>query len=146
MMFGGRHNRQCETAKLHVCRCTACGGALHGWVGSIAMARPELAEHRRERRDQVKARWTKWFKPRGKRSNKHTREASTDSAQLDLVDWLARRWPNGFRRPAADIAPEDAEGTAGKPSRSGKSYTSFVDELGRNASPRTRQAPKSSKP
>lgn len=57
MMFGGRHNRQCETAKLHVCRCTACGGALHGWVGSIAMARPELAEHRRERRDQVKARW-----------------------------------------------------------------------------------------
>ena len=48
----GNHNKNCAHAEGHRCRCTGCGGSLHGWEGWVAIA-CDLVGARQSRRDKV---------------------------------------------------------------------------------------------
>jgi len=86
----GNHNNNCAKAKGHACRCTGCGGSLHGWEGWIALASdPDGA--RQSRRHEVNSQWAEHYKPPKKLSNKMSRAASIDTARLDIADWLANQ-------------------------------------------------------
>jgi hypothetical protein len=86
----GNHNRPCEDAKGHQCKCTGCGGALHGWQGAVTLAREDTASRREQRRQEIDQNWRDSYDPRSKRPNQKNKAASIDSARIDVVDWLAR--------------------------------------------------------
>lgn len=88
MSGSGNHNDSCAHAVGHACRCTGCGGALHGWRGWVAVA-SDTDSTRQGRRQTVDSQWREHYKPPRKRSNKKSRAASTDAARLDIAEWLA---------------------------------------------------------
>jgi len=86
----GNHNDRCAHAVGHVCRCTGCSGALHGWQGWVALAKDPDGSERQRRRQKVDPPRGRAESPR-KRPNKKSRAASTDAARLDIADWLAHQ-------------------------------------------------------
>lgn len=86
----GNHNHRCAKAKKRACACTGCGGSKHGVDSWVGLANG-TSEARRARRETVDAQWQDNYWPRRKRQNqnKDCRSAGTDSARLDLADWLA---------------------------------------------------------
>ncbi len=86
----GNHNKGCEEARGHQCKCTGCGGALHGWQGGITLAREENASGRELRRQKVNRNWSDNFDQLSRQSNPKNRAASIDSVRVDVIDWLAR--------------------------------------------------------
>lgn len=84
------HPRSCEQARRHKCLCSNCGGVLHGWPYSLALARSSEVERQRER-DRVTAEWVTARPAKGRRtSTRRSRAAATDSARVDLVYWLSK--------------------------------------------------------
>jgi hypothetical protein len=96
----GNHNISCATAKGHVCCCTGCGGSLHGWEGWVSLANE--VDTRQSRRQQVEVIWRTHYHPPQRRSNKKSREASTDLARLDIADWLADQGATAHPHPTGD--------------------------------------------
>lgn len=90
MSASGNHNRNCGTAVGHVCRCTGCFGSLHGWEGWTILAKAATSERERKR-ETLRLKWKKHYRPRGKRLNKNSKSASSDLARLDIADWLAEK-------------------------------------------------------
>jgi hypothetical protein len=82
-MAGSNHNGACATAGGHVCRCSGCGGALHGWQGwfDLATGEPEAREARRK---------TLESKAASARDARQLRPVYLDLARLDITDYLAR--------------------------------------------------------
>lgn len=84
------HPANCEHAKGHHCGCSACGGAQHGWTYGLMLARDPSPVARQEARDRSDSEWTAARPPVGRREPSRRRKAAaTDSATVDLVDWLA---------------------------------------------------------
>ncbi|GAA4054776.1 hypothetical protein GCM10022248_22690 [Nonomuraea soli] len=80
----------CERAKGHYCGCSACGGAQHGWTNALLLARDPSPVARQEARDRSDVAWTTTRPPAGRRKpSKERQAAATDSATVDLVDWLS---------------------------------------------------------
>lgn len=86
------HPTNCESTEGHSCKC-ACGGAQHGWTGSLRLARDPSPTDRREARDRCNVRWTRALPPTGPRKPSKARQAATDTAKVDLADWLSEN-PN----------------------------------------------------
>lgn len=102
----GNHNSRCAEAKGRVCRCTGCGGSLHGWGGWVRLANED--DERQSRRQQVETQWTTHYHPPPKRLNEKSRVASTDLARLDIADWLADQGGTDHLRPTGDTSPVEA--------------------------------------
>lgn len=100
----GNHNRRCAEANGRVCRCTGCGGSLHGWGGWVSLAN-EVKDKRQVRRQQVEAQWTTHYRPPPKRLNEKSKMASTDLARLDIADWLADQGVTAHPHPTGDTSP-----------------------------------------
>lgn len=84
------HPKSCERAKQHQCRCSDCGGAQHGWPHGVALARDPSPAGRQEARERSELAWRKTQPPKGRRGPSKPRQAAaTDSATVDLIDWLA---------------------------------------------------------
>ncbi len=84
-----KHPVNCERAKGHHCGCSACGGAQHGWTNALMLARDPSPTSRQEARDRSDSDWAKTQPPRGRRGpSKGRQAAATDSATVDLIDWL----------------------------------------------------------
>ncbi|MFF0572818.1 hypothetical protein [Streptosporangium saharense] len=84
------HPKSCERARLHQCRCSDCGGAQHGWPYGLDLARDPSPAGRQEARERSELAWRKAQPPKGKRNPSKSRQAAaTDSATVDLIDWLA---------------------------------------------------------
>lgn len=84
------HPVVCERAQGHRCGCSACGGAQHGWTGGLQLARDPSPMDRQKARDRSDAAWAVTRPPLGRRKpSKKRRAAATDSATVDLVDWLS---------------------------------------------------------
>ncbi|MCG5220234.1 hypothetical protein [Streptosporangium sp. KLBMP 9127] len=84
------HPVSCEGAKQHQCRCSACGGAQHGWPNGLALARDTSPIARQEARDRSDVAWAGTQPPRGqRRPSKGRQAAATDCATVDLIDWLS---------------------------------------------------------
>lgn len=73
---------------------------------------------RQDQRRQVDEQWAANYNPPRKRSNEGSRAASTDSARLDIVDWLAHQMTTHPNRPISspgatpappNAAPEQGE-------------------------------------
>lgn len=99
----GNHNHKCANAHGHVCRCTGCGGSLHGWAGWVSVAN-EADNERQNRRQQVDEQWDKYYHPQRARSNQRSKAASTDLARLDIADWLARQKVTAYLRSTGDTS------------------------------------------
>lgn len=83
------HPKSCERAQQHQCRCSACGGVQHGWPYALDLAGESAAERQAER-DRIDAKWAATRPPRGRRAASKPRQAAaTDSATVDLIDWLS---------------------------------------------------------
>lgn len=82
-MAGSSHNGACATAVGHVCRCSGCGGALHGWQGWLDLASGE-PEARKARRIDLENREAEACDPNTRRS------VVMDLARLKMADYLAR--------------------------------------------------------
>lgn len=108
------HPRNCEEAKRHKCRCTRCGGSLHGWTGWLDLANGSAVE-RNARRQNIDAQWRTHYQPPQKQSNAMSRAASTDSARLDIADWLAGQELTGGGVPLEIPAPRQPHTTATAP-------------------------------
>jgi hypothetical protein len=108
------HPRNCEEAKRHRCRCTRCGGSLHGWTGWLDLANGSAVE-RHARRQNIDAQWRKHYQPPQKQSNVMSRSASTDSARLDIADWLACQELAGGEAPPEIPAPRPPHTTTVAP-------------------------------
>jgi hypothetical protein len=87
---GGNHNDNCANAKGRICRCTGCGGSLHGWGGWVSLAN-QVDHERQTRRKKANADWQTYYDPQRKRSNQKSKAACADLARLDIADWLARQ-------------------------------------------------------
>lgn len=120
----GNHNKNCARAVGHVCRCTGCGGSLHGWEGWTSLA-SAVASERQSKREKVDAQWARHYRPGGKRLNGRSKAATTDLARLDIADWLAnekdfpyvipaQRLPDGTT--AGSRAEREPNGQPSKPS------------------------------
>lgn len=88
-MAGGNHNTACANARGYTCKCTGCGGSLHGWQGwiDLADAAPEVREHRRgelEGRAKIDARTQQM------RATVGNRRLCVDLIRLDIADYLYR--------------------------------------------------------
>lgn len=84
------HNGRCANAKRHICKCTGCGGRLHGWPSRVELAKDESDAGRealRARADQVWAETGK--RKRNAQPSLRRKAAGTDTAVADIVDWLA---------------------------------------------------------
>ncbi|GAA3762411.1 hypothetical protein HDA32_005825 [Spinactinospora alkalitolerans] len=88
------HNSPCENAKSPKCRCSGCGGSLHGWPGHLLLAqRP--SEDRDALRSAADQSWFSALGPEGgraallKKPNIPMKRAAADRAVADIVDWLA---------------------------------------------------------
>lgn len=112
-MGSGNHNNNCANAVGHVCRCSGCGGSLHGWEGWVRLSN-EADDERHNRRQQVDAKWERHYRPQQTRSNERSRAASTDLARLDIAGWLARQ------KVGSPLIPEQRAA----PHTSGSSYES----------------------
>jgi hypothetical protein len=129
----GRHNGSCATAKRHECNCTGCGGALHGWGGWIELARQTSDTGRTQRRCDVDRSWRNAFSSKSRRTvTKLQKAAGTDSAILDIVDWMARDRSTSGRRQAIDAqgseaGSQDQEIRTGRESRSAASASQDDD-------------------
>lgn len=85
----GNHYDNCAHAEGHKCRCTWCGGSLHGWQGWVALASdPDGALQ--SRRHKVDTQLRSITTRHGSGRTKKNKAASTDAARLDIADWLAR--------------------------------------------------------
>ncbi|GIH75139.1 hypothetical protein Plo01_15680 [Planobispora longispora] len=85
------HPGSCERAKGHHCACSICGGAQHGWTYGLMLARDPSPVARQEARDRNDSDWAKTPPPIGRRGpSKRRKEIATDSATIDLVDWLSK--------------------------------------------------------
>jgi hypothetical protein len=144
-MGKGSHNSSCARAGGHVCKCTGCGGSLHGWQGWVALAAAADSE-RQHRRGQVDGRWEKGHRRWRRRPNRDVREASTDLARLDIADWLAADSASTTASATAEVAGRssrsagvtaarlhdgpDSEGAWPDPAMSGDStYPSALDQV-----------------
>lgn len=91
--MSGRHTGSCGNASGHTCNCGGCAGARHGWPGCLDMARGRSEISLTEYRNRADKRWNRASKPPPKKPRrkptKPQREAATDSAVGDIVDWLA---------------------------------------------------------
>lgn len=86
----GRHNSSCAGAMKHDCRCSGCGGTLHGWVERIKLARESAGDGRVAFRVRVDEAWADAHKGKTRaRPSLRKQAAGTDSAVVDIVDWLA---------------------------------------------------------
>jgi hypothetical protein len=89
----GRHTGSCANAIGHACHCSGCAGTLHRWQGCVALARQPDATRRQDFRRRVDGAWNTAHRPPPKRRRvKPTNDekaAATDSAVVDIVDWLA---------------------------------------------------------
>ena len=84
------HPQSCERAQRHQCRCSACGGVQHGWPYALDLAGDSSAAERQAERDRIDAKWAATRPPRGRRAASKPRQAAaTDSATVDLIDWLS---------------------------------------------------------
>lgn len=84
------HYRACENAQKHLCRCGLCGGTLHGWPTSLALARDATGAGRAILRSRAEADWEAANNGRAsKKPNKRQLAAATDLAAADVTDWLA---------------------------------------------------------
>lgn len=84
------HPKSCERAKQHQCRCSDCGGAQHGWPHGITLARDPSPASRQKARERTDSKWATIPPPKGRRGpSRHRQEAATDSATVDLIDWLS---------------------------------------------------------
>ncbi|NMO93916.1 hypothetical protein [Actinomycetospora sp. TBRC 11914] len=100
-MVRSQHYKNCEEARLHQCRCTWCGGALHGWIGWIDLTREAQGSSEREEelRDRAETEWKRYKDPsRRRRRRRQLREQVVDRVRLDLVRWLKGR-------PQPDLVP-----------------------------------------
>jgi hypothetical protein len=106
-MAGSSHNGACAAAVGHVCRCSGCGGALHGWQGWVGLAtgEPEAREARRKALE---------IKASAARGAKQLRPVVLDLARLDITDYLARPEPLGV--PAGPTEASDGSGAQLDPS------------------------------
>jgi hypothetical protein len=75
----------CERAKGHNCACSACGGTQHGWTNDLKLARDPSPAARRQARDDSDRAWAE----AQQKPPRYRRIAATDSATVDLVDWLS---------------------------------------------------------
>ncbi|MGV9596788.1 hypothetical protein ACWDR1_08975 [Streptosporangium sandarakinum] len=84
------HPKSCERAKRHQCRCSDCGGAQHGWPYGLDLARDPSPTGRQEARERSDIAWANTPPPKGKRGpSKQRQAAATDSATVDLIEWLS---------------------------------------------------------
>ncbi|MGV9598648.1 hypothetical protein ACWDR1_18455 [Streptosporangium sandarakinum] len=82
------HPKNCESAEGHSCKC-ACGGVQHGWSHSLKLARDPSPTPRQEARERCDFRWAKALPPNGRPKPSKARQAATDTAKIDLADWLS---------------------------------------------------------
>lgn len=82
------HPKNCESAEGHSCKC-ACGGVEHGWSHSLKLARDPSPVPRQEARERCNFRWVKALPPKGRPKPSRARQAATDTAKVDLADWLS---------------------------------------------------------
>lgn len=86
----GQHNSSCASAKEHKCRCSGCAGTLHGWVERVKLARDPTGEGRVAFRVRVDEAWADAHRGKTRaRPSLRKQAAGTDSAVVDIVDWLA---------------------------------------------------------
>ncbi|MEV4889675.1 hypothetical protein AB0K48_09835 [Nonomuraea sp. NPDC055795] len=84
------HPVSCETARGHDCGCSTCGGAQHGWTHGLRLARDPSPAARQGERDRNDSDWAATLPPRKRQEPSRRRKAAaTDSATVDLVDWLS---------------------------------------------------------
>ncbi|MEV4822063.1 hypothetical protein [Micromonospora sp. NPDC049274] len=80
------HRANCANAKNPGCKCSGCGGSLHGWDGwaTLAVARPDMRDERRRalNGDIQKGRAGEL------KSNAKNRQVSLDLARLDIAEHL----------------------------------------------------------
>ncbi|MFI6921407.1 hypothetical protein ACIBIZ_15760 [Nonomuraea spiralis] len=65
----------------------------HGWTHVLRLARDPSPVARQEARGRCNGRWTKALPPEGPQKLSKAREAATDTAKVDLADWLSEN-PN----------------------------------------------------
>lgn len=88
------HNAPCENARSHKCRCSGCGGSLHGWPGHLRRAEG-AAEGRESLRLAAEQRWCfasgveRGSAAAPRRLNWYLKSAAADTVVVDIVDWLA---------------------------------------------------------
>ena len=96
-MTGSNHNGACAAAVGHVCRCSECTGALHGWQGWVDLAIGEPAA-REARRKLLESKAASASAP------KQLRPVYLDLARLDIADYLARREQRSAAGPASSAS------------------------------------------
>lgn len=64
----------------------------------------EADDERWNRRQEIDAQWARYYHPQRKRSNAKSRAASTDSARLDIADWLAHQKVTAHPQPTGDTS------------------------------------------
>lgn len=87
-----KNGYSCAHATQHGCKCKSCSGTLHRWPGCLELALEPDDAKRAEFRNNIDAKWNKSTEKRKRKSATPTipaKEAATDSALADIVDWLA---------------------------------------------------------
>lgn len=97
-MAASNHNGACAAAVGHVCRCSGCGGALHGWQGWVDLAAGE-PDVRQARRKALQARAGEVTGPA------RLRPVYLDLARLDMADYLAQPQQPGTTAATDDGGP-----------------------------------------
>ncbi|QUX24901.1 MULTISPECIES: hypothetical protein [Nocardiopsis] len=89
------HNHSCANAKNPGCRCSGCGGSLHGWPAHFERAAGSPSERDRFRRH-TDLEWVSALGTGKTRENRlqaptlRLKRAGTTCAAADAADWLAR--------------------------------------------------------
>lgn len=83
------HPKSCESAEGRSCTC-ACGGVQHGWPHSLKIARDRSPVARWEARNRCDLRWAQAQPSTGRPKPVKTQQAATDTAKVDLADWLSK--------------------------------------------------------
>lgn len=102
-MAGSNHNGACANAVGHACRCSGCGGALHGWQGWLDLAGGD-PETRRARRKDLEDKNAEAREP------KTRRQVVMDLARLDVAEFLART----SQREVVDHSADATDGAGGQ--------------------------------
>ncbi|MEV0608346.1 hypothetical protein AB0I61_18450 [Polymorphospora rubra] len=107
-MTGNTHRANCADAKRPGCRCSGCGGSLHGWQGwtSLAGDPPRIRD---ERRRQLEGTLETDRRSGNLSLNTNNRRIYLNLARLDVADhlWATDPRPKPDDRPASDVDTTD---------------------------------------